>query len=196
MKPILSWLLTLSLLLFCATAVAEETPVVTIQQEASHIPETVVAQLIAAHPEAQELLIRSWKTAVLPEGNAVQEPIAAPTLTAENVLLEDCFLTSCAKYTADATLSEPFTRTFRSTVTATQGSAVTPGQLRLRSGVTFSVPTWYVFDSLPEDAACNSSTFWVAFFQNEGTWVSETGSGTWTEPTHYVEYTVNLLIAP
>lgn len=106
--------------LMCLNVEAQGEPKVTIYGAASGIPNSVVAEIVAENPDAQEITFLKWENAVL--DNELVMPLAGWTYSdivvkteSTNVTLADKFIISVAKG-AKTTLSKEFSATVSASV--------------------------------------------------------------------------------
>ena len=195
--------------LMCLNVEAQGEPKVTIYGAASGIPNSVVAEIVAENPDAQEITFLKWENAVL--DNELVMPLAGWTYSdivvktgSTNVTLADKFIISVAKG-AKTTLSKEFSATVSASVNlSSSGGQNKPsaGQLGVAASVTAKCSVTRQFSGPPESSTANSREYRARFIGDKGTWsatailqVNPTArpkiNGTWSSPTKWAEYSID-----
>lgn len=183
----------------------------TIYGAASGIPNSVVAEIVAENPDAQEITFLKWENAVL--DNELVMPLAGWTYSdivvkteSTNVTLADKFIISVAKG-AKTTLSKEFSATVSASVNLSSSGGQntgkpSAGQLGVAASVTAKCSVTRQFSGPPESSTANSREYRARFIGDKGTWsatailqVNPTArpkiNGTWSSPTKWAEYSID-----
>ena len=197
--------------LMCLNVEAQGEPKVIIYGAASGIPNSVVAEIVAENPDAQEITFLKWENAVL--DNELVMPLAGWTYSdivvktgSTNVTLADKFIISVAKG-AKTTLSKEFSATVSASVNLSSSGGQntgkpSAGQLGVAASVTAKCSVTWQFSGPPESSTANSREYRARFIGDKGTWsatailqVNPTArpkiNGTWSSPTKWAEYSID-----
>ena len=197
--------------LMCLNVEAQGEPKVIIYGAASGIPNSVVAEIVAENPDAQEITFLKWENAVL--DNELVMPLAGWTYSdivvkteSTNVTLADKFIISVAKG-AKTTLSKEFSAKVSASVHLSSSGGQTTGkpsagQLGVAASVTAKCSVTRQFSGPPESSTANSREYRARFIGDKGTWsatailqVNPTArpkiNGTWSSPTKWAEYSID-----
>lgn len=197
--------------LMCLNVEAQGEPKVIIYGAASGIPNSVVAEIVAENPDAQEITFLKWENAVL--DNELIMPLAGWTYSdivvktgSTNVTLTDKFIISVAKG-EKTTLSKEFSATVSASVNLSSSggqntSKPSAGQLGVAASVTAKCSVTRQFSGPPESSTANSREYRARFIGDKGTWsatailqVNPTArpkiNGTWSSPTKWAEYSID-----
>ena len=193
--------------LMCLNVEAQGEPKVIIYGAASGIPNSVVAEIVAENPDAQEITFLKWENAVL--DNELVMPLAGWTYSdivvktgSTNVTLTDKFIISVAKG-AKTTLSKEFSATVSASVNLSSSGGQNTGKPSAgQLGVTAKCSVTRQFSGPPESSTANSREYRARFIGDKGTWsatailqVNPTArpkiNGTWSSPTKWAEYSID-----
>lgn len=200
-------------------ALAEDAPTVIVDAPAQNIPDSVIADIVAAHPDAESIHIYAYgQTDHSATANNAVAPQGLFTYSYSNIT-KHCaqhhgrfrtdFIISVARG-SETTLSTEYSTTVGvgvsgSVTSGTDSSAPMPtsGTLGLNTScsVTCKISTSRTFRGPSDDSEYNSRSFYVAYYGDIGGWSCTATrsipastvqmSGRYVEPTEYAEYSVD-----